>query len=84
MLIGKKLPCSLHGWAFCKISVYFNQESFRPKSKYSNSKGEQPIIYKANFSLKGTMYLIDVKFNITYQNKQRILRLDHFLELKCT
>ena len=29
--------------------------------------------YKANFTLKGAMDLIDVKFNITYQNKQRIL-----------
>ena len=28
--------------------------------------------YKANFTLKGAMDLIDVKFNITYQNKQRI------------
>ena len=27
---------------------------------------------KANFTLKGAMDLIDVKFNITYQNKQRI------------
>ena len=30
MLIAKRLPSNLHGWAFCKISkVYFNQESLR-------------------------------------------------------
>ena len=74
------------------LKVYFNQESLpimyhnfcqqslvRPKSKCSNWKGCQSISYKANFSLKGTMHLIDVKFNITYQNKQRIIKVRQFL-----
>ena len=93
MLIAKKLPSNLHGWAFCKISkVYFNQESLpityhnfrhqsliRPKSKCSNWKGSQSVSYKANFSVKGTMHLIDVKFSITYQNKQWIIKARPFL-----
>ena len=74
------------------LKVYFNQESLtitylnvchqslvRLKSKCSNWKGAQPVSYKANISLKGTMHLIGVKFNITYQNKQRILKVRQFL-----
>ena len=30
----------------------------------------QPISYKTNFSQNETMRLVDVKFNITYQNKE--------------
>ena len=67
----KILPIMYHN--FC------HQSLVRPKSKISNWKGAQPISYKANFSLKGTMYLIDVKFNITYQNKQRIIKVRPFL-----
>ena len=65
------------------IEVCFNQESLpityhnfqhksliRPQSKFPNLQGFQPISYKANFSQKESMHLIDVKFNITYQNKQ--------------
>ena len=93
MLIAKKLPSNLNGWVFLQnLKVCFNQECLpimyhnfrhqslvRPRSKCSNWKGAQPISYKANFSLKGTMYLIDVKFNITYQNKQRIIKVRQFL-----
>ena len=63
--------------------VCFNQESLpityhnfhhkslvRPKSKSPNLQGFQPVSYKANFLHKESMYLIDVEFNITYQNNQ--------------
>ena len=74
------------------LKVYFSQESLpvtyhhfchqslvRPKSKSSILKGSQLISYKANFSQKETMHLIDVKFNINYQNEQRIIKVRPFL-----
>ena len=90
---SKKVTQQLTWMGFLQnLKVYFNQESLpityhnfrhqslvRPKSKCSNWKGSQSISYKANFSLKGTMHLIDVKFNITYQNKQRIIKVRPFL-----
>ena len=86
---SKKVIQQLTWMCFLRnLKVYFNQKSLpityhnlrhqslvRPRSKCSNWKGAQPISYKANFSLKGTMYLIDVKFNKTYQNKQRIIKV---------
>ena len=74
------------------LKVYFSQESLpityhhfchqnlvRPKSKSSSWKGSQLISYKANFSQKETMHLTDVKFNITYQNEQRIIKVRSLL-----
>ena len=85
---SKKVTKQLTWMGFLQnLKVYFNRNSLpityhnflhqslvRPKSKCSNWKGAQLISFKANFSLKGTMHLIDVKFNITYQIKQRITK----------
>ena len=40
----------------------------RPKSKSPNWQGSQPISYKTKFSQRDNMYLVDLKYNITYQN----------------
>ena len=40
----------------------------RPKSKSPNWQGSQPISYKAKFSQRYNIYLVDLKCNITYQN----------------
>ena len=63
--------------------VCFNQESLpityynfhhkslvRHKIKYPNWAGSQTISYKANFSQRETIHLLDVKFNITHRNNQ--------------
>ena len=42
----------------------------RLKSKSPNWQRSQPISYKANFSQRETIHVLDVKFNITYQNNQ--------------
>ena len=90
---SKKVTQQLTWMGFLQnLKVNFNQEGLpityhnfrhqslvKPKSKYSNWKGSQSIRYKANFSLKGTMPLIDVKFHITYQNKQNIIKVRPFL-----
>ena len=70
------------------IKFYFHQESLpityhnflhqslvRTKGKSSNEKGSQPISYKANFSQKETMNLIDLKFNLTHQNNQGMIKV---------
>ena len=90
---SKKVAEQLTWMGFLQnLKVCFNQENLpiichnfrhqslvRPKSKCSNWKGTQHISYKANFSLKGIMYLTDVKFSTTYQNKQRIITVRPFL-----
>ena len=61
--------------------VLFNQESLpitydnfrhkslvRPKSKSPNWQGSQLIRYKTKFSQRDNIYLVDLKYNITYQN----------------
>ena len=83
--MAKTLPYNLHGWAFYKIVnfvltkkgyQYITYHNFRhkslvrPKSKSPNWQGSQRISYKANFSQRESMYLLDIKFNITYQNNQ--------------
>ena len=40
----------------------------RPKSKSPNWQGSQPISYKTKFSQRDNIYLVDLKYNITYQN----------------
>ena len=75
------------------LKVHFNQESLpitylkfrhqslvRPKSKSSNRKGSQNISHKVHFSQTKTMHLIDVRFNITYQNNQKIIKVRPFLK----
>ena len=61
--------------------VFFNQERspipyhnfrhknlVRPGSKYPIWNRSQPISYKAKFSQKDNTYLVDLKYNTTYQN----------------
>ena len=54
------------------ITYYnFHQKSLvRSNSKSPNWQGSQTISYKANFSQRKTMHLLDVKSNKTYQNNQ--------------
>ena len=42
----------------------------RPKSKSPNWQESQPISYKTKFSQRDNIYLLDLKYNITYQNIQ--------------
>ena len=42
-------------------------------------QGSQPISYKANFSQIDNIYLVDQKYNITYQNMWGKLKSDQFL-----
>ena len=90
--MAKKLHNNLYGWAFYKIVTFAltknlnllrfpSQKSGQPKSKSPNWQQSQPIRYKANFSLRETMQLLDVKFNITYQNNQGEFMLGHSLDL---
>ena len=58
----ERLPITYHNFR--------HKSLVRPKSKSPNWQGSQPISYKANFSQRETMHLLDVKFNITYQNNQ--------------
>ena len=52
-----------------KTFQYFRDKRLvRPGSKYPNWQGSQPINYKAKFSHKDNIYLVDLKSNITYQN----------------
>ena len=46
---------------------------------YPNWQRSQPISYKAKFSPRDNIYLLDHKYNITYQNIRGKLRLDWFL-----
>ena len=47
----------------------FRQKSLvKPKSKSLNWQVFQPISYKAKFSQRDNIYLVDLKYNITYQN----------------
>ena len=72
--------------------VCFNQESLpityynfhhkclvRPKSKFLNWQGSQPISYMASFSQKEGMNLVNVKFNLTYQNNHGEIQVRPFL-----
>ena len=40
----------------------------RPGSKYPNWQKSQPTSCKAKFSLRDNVYLVDLKYNISYQN----------------
>ena len=76
-------------------AVCFNQKSLpityynfhdknlvRPKSKSPNWQVSQPKSYNTNFLQKESVHLIDVKFNITYQDNQGEIRVDYFFDLK--
>ena len=52
-----------------KTYQYFcDKRLVRPGSKYPNWQSSQPISYKARFSHRDNIYLVDLKSNITYQN----------------
>ena len=69
----EKLPITYHN--FCHKSLV------RPKSKSPNSQGSQPLNYKTKSSQRDNIYLVDLKYNITYQNirGKPIIRSDQFL-----
>ena len=63
-----------------KTYQYFcNKRLVRPGSKYPNWQRSQLTSYKAKFSQIDNTYLVDLKYNITYQNIQGKLRPDLFL-----
>ena len=56
----ERLPITYHNFR--------HKSLVRPKSKFPNWQGSQPISSKTNFSQRETVHLLDVQFNITYQN----------------
>ena len=48
-----------------------SQKSGQPKSKFPDWQGSEPISYKTKFSQRDNTYLVDLKYNITYQNIRR-------------
>ena len=78
----KKITLQLTWMSFLQTrEVFFNQERspityhnfrhrnlVRPGSKYPIWNRSQPISYKAKFSQKDNTYLVDLKYNTTYQN----------------
>ena len=82
--MAKKVTLKITWMSFLQnCEVCFNQERLpityhnfhhkslvRPKSKSPNWQRSQPISYKAKFSQRYNIYLVDLKCNITYQNIQ--------------
>ena len=68
----ENLPITYHN--FCHKSLV------RLKGESPNWQGPQPISYKANFSQKEGMRLIDAKMNITYQNNQGEIQVRPYLK----
>ena len=56
----ERLPITYHNFR--------HKNLVRPKSKSPNWQGSQTISYKAKFSQRDNTYLLDLKYNITYQN----------------
>ena len=56
----ERLPITYHNFRLKSL--------VRPKSKSPNWQESQPIMYKAKFSQRDNVYLVDLKYNITYQN----------------
>ena len=56
----ERLPITYHNFR--------HKSLVRPKSKSPNWQGSQPISYKAKFSHRDNIYLVDQKCQITYQN----------------
>ena len=62
---------SLCNWDTVSNKTYQNfrdKRLVRPGSKCPNWQRSQPISYKAKFSQRYNIYLVDLKCNITYQN----------------
>ena len=53
-----------NGWEKCEKWLV------RLGSKYPIWQRSQPIKYKVNFSQRDNIYLVDLKYNMTYQNIQ--------------
>ena len=56
----ERLPITYHNFR--------DKSLVRPKCKSPNCHRSQPISYKARFSHRDNIYLVDLKYNITYQN----------------
>ena len=67
----ERLPITYHIFRYKRL--------VRPKSKSRNWQGSQPLNYKAKFSQRDNIYLVDLKYNITYQNIRRGLSSHRFL-----
>ena len=46
----------------------------RPGSKYPNWQRSQPISYKAKFSQRDNVYLVYLKYNITYHERPKMAK----------
>ena len=69
------LPHNLQSRVLCNRDTVSNRNyqnfrdkrQVRPGSKCPNWQRSQPISYKAKFSQRYNIYLVDLKYNITYQ-----------------
>ena len=62
---------SLCNWHTVSNRTYQNfrdKRLVRPGSKFPNWQSSQPIRCKTKFSQKDNIYLLDLKYNTTYQN----------------
>ena len=76
---------SLCNWDTVSKRTYQNfryKRLVRPRSKCPKWQRSQPISYKAKFSHRDNIYLVDLKYNITYQISGGKLRSDRFLNLE--
>ena len=48
--------------------IFRDKRLLKPGSKYPIWQGSQPISYQIEFSQRDNIYLVDLKYNITYQN----------------
>ena len=63
----ERLPITYHNFR--------HQSQSYPKVNPEIEKDPNPLRSKANFSREETLHLIDVKFNINYQNNQGIIKV---------
>ena len=77
---------SLCNWHTVSNRTYQNfrdKRLVRPGSKCPNWQRSQPISYKAKFSQRYNIYLVDLKCNITYQNIRGDSDKTNFYTMKC-
>ena len=63
----ERLPITYHNFR--------HQSRSYPKVNPEIEKDPNPLRSKGNFSREETLHLIDVKFNINYQNNQGIIKV---------
>ena len=78
VLLFQKL-CNKEMFSNRTYQKFRDKRLVRPGSKCLNWQRSQPISYKAKFSQRYNIYLVDLKCNITYQNIRGKLRSDRFL-----